>query len=272
MSRTMARRLAAWPALALVFAFAFAVAGCRFEAPGLRWMETHGRWNFKDLAAWPGGALAIGLDNRAFHYPGSWGAPWNPPLPMPARAIAASTRAIWVVGTDSVLQRLDGGRNNAVRTYPQSAAWSIQDLTVSEDDRPYLLVAGRWKELRETGELADTACAEARAGAATTSRLYVVGADGQLRAAFPDGRCAPVDTGGRAVIAVTAYHDQLAFVDDGGHGFLRRDDAWRALPAPVVYREDRFPRRTSIRKLATSQQALWAMDDEGQVFGLWEDP
>ncbi|HVR63380.1 MAG TPA: hypothetical protein VMU50_15875 [Polyangia bacterium] len=268
MSRTMARRPAVLPALAL----AVAVAGCRFEAPGLRWMETHGRWNFKDLAAWPGGALGIGMDDRVFHYPGSWGAPWNPPLPMPARAVAASPRAIWVVGTDGVLKRLDGGRNDAVRPYPQSAAWSIQALTVSEDDRPYVLVAGRWKELRENGELDDTACADATAGAATTGRLYVVGTDGHLRAALPDGRCEAVDTGGRAVTAVTAYRAELAFVDDGGHGFWRRDETWRALPVPVVYREDRFPRRTTIRKLATSQLALWAIDNEGQVFVLWEDP
>ncbi len=234
-------------------------------------METHGRWLFKDLGAWPGGALAIGLDNRAFHYPGQWGAPWHPALPMTARAIAASSRAIWVVNTDGVLQRLDGGRNDAVRGYPQSAAWSIEGLTVSEDDRPFVLVAGRWKELRENGDLVDAACPDgARGGAATTDRLYIVGADGQLRAATADGRCTPVDTDGHAVTSVTAYRTELAFVDDGGRGFLRRDDAWRALPAPVVYREDRFPHKTAIRKLATSALALWAMDDEGQVFVLWE--
>lgn len=244
-------------------------SACRFEPDRTEWVETHGEWQFRSLSAWPEGAWAIGLDDRVFRYPGQWGEPWNRPLPVSGRIVAASPNAAFVLGNDAILRRV---RGQDVFAFPGSADWQITAVAAGEDDSLYVVADGRVKKVADA--LQGAACDEpATAVAVGGHALLFVTPAGKLRRQNANGGCEDVALpDGRRVRQVAAFRDRVALVDSDGKGLLRNraDDPWIALPAPRLYRSAEPVRVLSLRQVSVSALYTWGLDDEGHAFLLSE--
>lgn len=157
--------------------FVVLLPSCRFEPEATQWVETHGEWQFQSLAAWPEGAWASGLDDRVFRYPGGWGEPWNRPLPVTGKLVAGSPKAAFVLGSDSVLRRV---QDNNVFAFPNSADWHISAMAAGEDGSLFVVSGGRVRKVAETLETAGCD-EEVIAVAVGREAVFFVAKTGQLR-------------------------------------------------------------------------------------------
>jgi len=74
------------------------------------------------------------------------------------------------------------------------------------------------------------------------------------------------------VVSVAASPALLAVADSSGIASIRGGQGWMRLTEPRRYRVDVLPTRTRIQKLAISETTTWALDADGSVFLLSEQP
>jgi len=245
------------------------LAACRFEPDATQWVETHGEWSFQSIAAWPEGAWAVGMDDRVFRYPGEWGSPWNRPMAVMGKQVAASPNFAYVLGADGTLRRT---RGEEVFTYEQSTEWKIKAMAAGQDDSLFVISNGKVK--RVAADLQDAACNEEAVSIAVGSAgLVFVTKERTLRRQQGDGGCTNVALPQGALARhVAAYGTRLAVVTADGRGYLKNapNDAWSALPRPRTFRSDHLVSSRPIREISISELYVWALDTGGHAFLLSE--
>jgi hypothetical protein len=211
----------------------------------------------------------VGLDDRVFRYPGEWGSPWNRPLTITGKQLAASPRFAYVLGADGTLRRAQGAD---VFTYEGSTEWQIKALAAGQDDSLFVITKGKVKKV--SPELQEAACnEEATSIAVGSTGLAFVTPEGILRRQLGNGSCTTIVLPqGALARQVAAYGTRMAFVSRDGRGFLKKSesDAWVPLPRPRTFRSDQPVRSRPIRDITLSELYVWALDTDGHAFLLSE--
>jgi hypothetical protein len=254
--------------LGLSLVVAAVAMGCRFQAPGAYWIEAHGEGRAVRLAGHPAGVAAIGPDARLWMYPTDYARPWTRFGTVEAKAVAASSAALYAISSNGEVLRLVGnGRGHA---YAGSAGWGPSAIAASEDDRVFLVVGGRTRRV-EGDDLTDAPCGSVAATAIAASRgdeLYVVDGSGVLYRGAASV-CAPVATPTR-LRDVAAFPGRVVIVGTDGTVWRRRgEQPWQALPAPRKYRPAAVSRPAV--QAALSVTSTWLLDQDGAVFVLSDE-
>jgi hypothetical protein len=240
--------------------------GCSFrEHP--YWIEAHGHATVHDVTPSALGVYAIAMDDRLLRYPGEYGNPWAFESQGGLAKVAGKGDLLMAVERDGSLAWVKPNRGKV----SHSEAWQLSGVSVGGHERVFVIAAGHTRKLAQE-QLEDTACSAlpAQSIAATVARVWVV-SGGALH--VDDGRaCTPV-VGAPARIASVAANDTLVgVVTEDGAAMIRGKDGWSTLPAPRKRRVDTMPRVTRIQRLALGLTTTHALDHEGSVFLLSEQP
>jgi hypothetical protein len=262
-------KIFSWLGLGLVL-IAMAAAGCRFMPNEPYWIEGFGRGRAVHISAWPLGALAIGPDAILYTYPGTWAQPWIGQSSPALKGIAASHSYVYGLHTDGQLSRRTGGGH--WQPVPGSAAWNASVLSVTEDDRVWVVADGALRAV-EGNQLRQTVCASlavAWVAAVRGDAAFLLDQSGGLHRAS-GGRCERIETP-VALQHIAATTGRLLAVSVDGAIWRRRDGgAWTKLPAPIKYRPGRRGFATQAREVAVSAHSSWILDHEGSIFVLSEE-
>jgi hypothetical protein len=239
----------------------FAVA-CRIQPAGIYWIEAHGRGQLTSMVASPRGVIGIGLNGIIYRTPGTFGNPWPELARVPARALAASPAASYVLDHQKYVWRLKPlGRPQRV---DGSVEWQADFIAADEMDRLFVISNGEAKAI-EAGAAVPVACADrAIAIAPARAGLYLLTEEGAIRKAVRSA-CETIESPG-PVTSLAAFDHELAIVV-GGVPHRRKDGRWQELPRPRRYRDTEVL-NVDVAQVAVSRNTLWGRDPEGFVYVL----
>jgi hypothetical protein len=257
-------------AVVVALTVAVTVAGaCRFQAPGAYWIEAHGEGRAVRLAGYPAGVVAIGPDARLWAYPTDYARPWSHLGAADARAIAASSAALYIISPSNQVTRVVGGNE---RVYAGSVGWGPSAIAAGDDDSLFVVVGGHTRRVHGD-DLTDAPCGDIVAtsiAAASGGEIYVLDAAGGLYRGTASG-CARVPAPA-PLRDVAAFPGRVVVVgQDGGVWRRRGEEPWRALPAAVKYRPGRAGVSAPAVQAALSATCTWLLDMEGAVFVLSDE-
>jgi hypothetical protein len=243
--------------------------GCRFQDTAPQWIEAHDYARVSGLAAMPAGVMAVGAESRLYQYPTDWNRPWRLTGALQARAIAASSAAVYVITLGGEVARVADG---AETTYAGSLSWGATALAASWDDQLFVLVGGHVRRV------VDDALANAPCGDVVATSLAAFGAD-DVFVVNPDGAlyhgagtlCSvvPAPLPSRDVAAIAG---RVLIVGGDGSVWRRRGDRpWQALPPLRKYRPPAWPVSTTAAHVTASLYGTWVLDVEGNVFLLSDE-
>jgi hypothetical protein len=231
------------------------------------WIEAHGHASSTDVAASSLGVFGLSPQHRLLSYPRAWAAPWTTEDDGALTAIASYREQLVGLTTDHTLVRL---RPKHV-DLPVHGTAQLSKLALGDEDHLFVLADGHLRRL-DGAELVSTPCSDLSATdlAAAHQSSWVV-ADEQLYR--DDGQhCDKVSDAPPHVTSVAASPTLLAVTDASGVASIRGGHGWVRLTEPRRYRVDVLPTRTRIQKLAISETTTWALDADGSVFLLSEQP
>jgi hypothetical protein len=248
-------------------AAATAVAGCRFTPKGGHWVEAHGTALAKRLAAGTPGVTIMGMDGGLYLYPTDWARPWRALGGQPAKAIAASATATYIISPANEVVRIVNG---APTPYAGSVGWGATGLAASTGDQLFVIVGGHLRRVAD-GEPRDAPCGDVgavTASAVSADEVYVVDGAGALHRGTPAG-CTTVSTPA-PLRDVAALGDRVVVVTNDGSVWRKKgaDPSWRELAPVRKYRPGRRPYLVEAQQVSLSPTSTWLLDTENSVFLL----
>jgi hypothetical protein len=222
--------------LGLSLVVAILAMGCRFRSPGAYWIEAHGEGRAVRLAGRPAGVASA---------------------------------AVYVISPNGEVVRVVDGRGTA---YAGSVGWGSSAIAASEDDRLFVVVGGRTRQV-DGADLKDAPCGSVAAtaiAAAGGDEIYVVDGVGALYRGTANA-CAPVATP-TPLRDVAAFPGRVVAVGRDGTVWRRRgEQPWQPLPAAVEYRPGGVESPRPAVQAALSATCTWLLDQDGAVFVLSDE-
>jgi hypothetical protein len=231
------------------------------------WIEAHGHVSANDIAASSLGVFGLSAQHRLLSYPRAWAAPWTTENDGALAAIAASGEQLVGLTTDRALVRL---RPRHADLAVLGTA-GVSKVALGDDDHLLVLADGHLRRV-DGSQLSELPCSSLLStDLAAVGNLSWVVADERLYR--DDGqRCEQLRDAPAHLAGVAASSALLGVVDVDGIASIRGKGGWQRLPEPRRYRVDAIAARTRIQKLSISETTTWALDREGSVFLLSEQP
>lgn len=210
------------------------------------------------------GLLAIGTNGLVYNYPefGSVWHEWNGQL-----------RPRVIVGTRQGLTYADQaghvgkGHNGHVGNPEWILEAPVTALASDADGRDLYAVADGHVSRLPPGGPVPGPCREVHALSIAFAQDQLWVSDGQRLYRGTDNACQPVAGSPSNVTRMSGLGKRLFVVNASGDVFrLQEGGAWQQLPRPKKFRADQFPKLHPVQDVAVTGTAVWAVDDEANVF------